>query len=1207
MRNFSAVFNSLTARLKMYRRKQICFLRYKSLRRELRFENMEDRRMLATFHVTNNADAAVGTTAAVGTLRQAINDAQLLPGPDVVDFDASVDGEKIILNQGELSISGSLSIDASMLVRGITIDAIGNDPNQIAGDGVGSRIFHITDPTGGTSPPQVKMVGLTLTGGDSDFYGGAIISNADLELQNCTLAANYSEISGGAITQYGSNLTLNDCTISGNHARTFSGGGVYVGDLPSNAQVNITGCTISNNSSAANGGGIEAELVGEQSLTIDNSKITGNSTSKDGGGIAVTAKSGDLSSFPAKRAFTISNSTVSGNTCASRGGGIYARNFSLTETLIDQSTISGNQVTGGSGNYGNGGGVYAYVSDDSLSGKPTFTISGSTIDNNKTAEHGGGIFVCGKEDGEFVGENSTLSDNSTDGTARDGGGIFIAVPGAASSVDAFLINMTITQNHVDGGTGGGVGTAPYDTVRVRLYNSIVSKNYADALKTIPDNLAGRFDATNLKYNLVGSGPTIYNLAGTSPVFLDTTNINSAAPTANDSTPLGNLQFNGGPTETHALLAGSPAIDAGSSIYAFDPLTMLPFMNDQRGNGFTRFYDISSVSNNLSPKPIDIGAYEMQMPKVIDVILDDEVLNGTTMMYEGQWGAGPISYAKLVALGQQLAPIYRAGTNTIKIAFSETISPPVLSTFTLFGMPARHSNTPSQVSLSLSFDPVRNIAILRYSGSMPLADRFRLDVQPSGIVGLGGTLDGEWSDHVTPGDPHSARYDQGTLFDWDGDATQNLPADMKRNFPSGIGTTGTSFQFKFAVQPGDYDQNGIVDLRDYDVWQNGDPRADGTGNNIAGESGDYDVWRDAIDQYLWLQRFQGDFTQDGIVDYRDYALWRTEFGNTFNPVTLNYQDLQADGNDSGTVDMTDEVIYRYWENTASPWSIDIVHGTPMGTLLVDSTSAPEVVNVTISGSASANSPYSFATHVGSGVQLQTVPVGAADSISITFSEQVNVEAVHLQLVGLRTGHVPTLASFAYDPVTFIATWRFTGLLENDNYAITLSDAITDTEGYRLDGEWKNPVSTTTTNLSVSHFPSGDGHAGGNFSFVFTMLAGDANQDNQVGYSPDYSIWSSHYYQHGGFTIGDFDGNGVVDSADIVLFYSNLGRDLRSTWVLGDLNGDFKVNDADLMILVGNYGMTGAVHADGDLNGDGQINDADIDLMFAQYGLELTVVS
>ena len=61
------------------------------------------------------------------------------------------------------------------------------------------------------------------------------------------------------------------------------------------------------------------------------------------------------------------------------------------------------------------------------------------------------------------------------------------------------------------------------------------------------------------------------------------------------------------------------------------------------------------------------------------------------------------------------------------------------------------------------------------------------------------------------------------------------------------------------------------------------------------------------------------------------------------------------------------------------------------------------------------------------------------------------------------------------------------------------------------------------------------------------------------------------------------------------------------LLADLNGDFKVDDADMMILAGNYGMTGAVHADGDLNGDGQINAADIDSMFAQYGLELSVVS
>jgi len=60
--------------------------------------------------------------------------------------------------------------------------------------------------------------------------------------------------------------------------------------------------------------------------------------------------------------------------------------------------------------------------------------------------------------------------------------------------------------------------------------------------------------------------------------------------------LGPLQDNGGPTWTHALLPGSPAIDQGSS-------TGLPF--DQRG--VNRPYDVLTVPNAADGS--DIGAYE----------------------------------------------------------------------------------------------------------------------------------------------------------------------------------------------------------------------------------------------------------------------------------------------------------------------------------------------------------------------------------------------------------------------------------------------------------------------------------------------------------------------------------------------------------------------------------------------------------------------
>src|SRR5262249_59941464 len=68
--------------------------------------------------------------------------------------------------------------------------------------------------------------------------------------------------------------------------------------------------------------------------------------------------------------------------------------------------------------------------------------------------------------------------------------------------------------------------------------------------------------------------------------------------------LGPLAHNGGPTQTHALRPGSPAIDKGDN-GATDPVTGKPLTTDQRGFGFPRKKD----GNGDGQPVIDIGAFE----------------------------------------------------------------------------------------------------------------------------------------------------------------------------------------------------------------------------------------------------------------------------------------------------------------------------------------------------------------------------------------------------------------------------------------------------------------------------------------------------------------------------------------------------------------------------------------------------------------------
>ena len=310
-------------------------------------------------------------------------------------------------------------------------------------------------------------------------------------------------------------------------------------------------------------------------------------------------------------------------------------------------------------------------------------------------------------------------------------------------------------------------------------------------------------------------------------------------------------------------------------------------------------------------------------------------------------------------------------------------------------------------------------------------------------------------------------------------------------------------------------------------------------------------------------------------------------------------MPTDGNGNGVVDVADYVQWAYWKQTVGAWN------SPTGGFgalltIVDFGNSPKVANVTITGSISTHPPYSFDQHDGSGEQLRTVPVGGADTVSVTFSEDVNILAGSLRLVGLYRGDVPTLAEFVYDIGTMTATWRFESWFRGDQYLISVDDSVTDIEGNRLDGEWVNPATLTTTNAAVSEFPSGNGQAGGDFNFVATLLSGDFNLDGVVN-STDAAIlsanWTNEETEGILFTDGDGNGDGWVNSGDFPSYMTTAGINLQSLWILGDLNGDFKVDETDADLVADHMGMSNPTWADGDLNGDGSIDMDDLDLMFA----------
>ena len=307
----------------------------------------------------------------------------------------------------------------------------------------------------------------------------------------------------------------------------------------------LSGVTIRNGNAPNSIGGA---IFAEGPLALSDSIIRDNSAF-NGGGIYATAES------------TIQRCIITGNTAGALGGGIHGYDL----TVLD-STVSGNHSRFGGGLYTIG----------------ELAIERSTIVGNGASVDGGGIEFEG-ESGSIT--NCTMSDNTA---GQHGGGLRRAgVHEAGGDYRAVgeitLRNSTIATNRADAdgdgvGDGGGVSNP---NAGIRLANTIVAENI-DGGGEAPD-CAGPVESVghDLIQDVSGctlSGAMTADLLGASP-------------------DLGPLADNGGATATRALLATSPAIDAGSptiSGTADDACAA----TDQRGV--------------LRPQPArcDIGAFEI---------------------------------------------------------------------------------------------------------------------------------------------------------------------------------------------------------------------------------------------------------------------------------------------------------------------------------------------------------------------------------------------------------------------------------------------------------------------------------------------------------------------------------------------------------------------------------------------------------------------
>jgi hypothetical protein len=347
------------------------------------------------------------------------------------------------------------------------------------------------------------------------------------------------------------------------------GGGIYNG--PSGASMSILNSTVSSNTSGAGGNATDGDS--------GSGTGAGAGTGEPGGTAGYGGFGGGIfNDFGST--LSIANSTISGNAAGTGGNAGAGSN----------STLGGGKGgdAGGAGQGGLGGGIF---------NEGTLTITGSTLAGNKSGVGGNGASAGTGPGGSGFGEPA--------GNGGNGGALFNET---STNITTTLSDDTITGNVTSlGGTGGtgsgtpGAGGGIYQEGAgpVQLTFATVAQNKAAG--TVGGLFEASFAGPTFEQNSIVASNTGTPAANCTPagitdhgdnfVFGD----NSCPGTAADP-KLGPLASNGGPTQTIALLPGSPAINAV-------PIMSCPITVDQRG-----------VSRPQGPA-CDSGAYEVAPPVI----------------------------------------------------------------------------------------------------------------------------------------------------------------------------------------------------------------------------------------------------------------------------------------------------------------------------------------------------------------------------------------------------------------------------------------------------------------------------------------------------------------------------------------------------------------------------------------------------------------
>lgn len=465
-------------------------------RRDRRFVDRLEPRVLLSSYVVNTLSDAASPPPGTLTLRQAIIDADATAGASLITFSPTVfpagSLHVIKLTQGQLLLSNTTGK--------MTIQGPGSSVVQINAQGA-SRVIEI-DP-GVTA----AISGVSVTGGvapsNGISEGGGIDCEGSLTLSESTVSGNvagvgsaqlYTTALGAGIYSSGP-LVVQNCVITGNTATGYGttgfvarGGGVYA-----NSTLILSGSTVSGNEAHGSdaggnplsgtdgsGGGIYAA----QKLTVSNSVFSGDSAvGGDGFSSPQTSGAGAGGAIDALNGATISGSSFSGNMAVggttpygSNGGAAGGAIASAKSLVVSGCTLTGNMAQSGNTQ---AAGVNADAFGGAIDGLASVTIQQSAISGNSAVggmgqysylsgavAYGGGVAAAGP----LNVVQSTLSGNHAVGGAGNpgnfgpdmhpGNGGYAYGGGIFSSAAVTLTDSTLANNAATGGAGGNATLGP---------------------------------------------------------------------------------------------------------------------------------------------------------------------------------------------------------------------------------------------------------------------------------------------------------------------------------------------------------------------------------------------------------------------------------------------------------------------------------------------------------------------------------------------------------------------------------------------------------------------------------------------------------------------------------------------------------------------------------------------------------------------------